>query len=182
MTTLATYSIIMCSTIEYCSLKRYRRYLSRGGRVYMTCTFPPRLRIYCQPTNKGELKMGFLEYTLIFIVEATMETFIGFVSGLVVVYTVGYWYKRRKYGDWVVVVTHTEEVVVERHVGIKTAEVILEDLTELSRYLKGVFSHLGRVHVDLVTEGFTNGVLRIDRSQKRIYINLDVEGAFMPYK
>jgi len=121
--------------------------------------------------------------TLDFAINVAAQEVLGTALTIIALHLINNAWKNHRFGGWTVkVIKPNGDLGTIRPIGIKKAEEILDDLTTMSVFLKGLASPYGWLVIDLVTEGLEMGVLSIDKSQKTIFVDLSVDGCVKPSK
>ena len=116
-------------------------------------------------------------FTQEFFVSTSAQEAVGALLTLALFFIGQKLWKERKFGGWTVEVNDINgQHVMSRPVGTKKTEEILDDLSTLSVFLKGLVSPFGWLKIDLVTKGVELGALKIDNTKKQFVIDLSIEG------
>ena len=112
-----------------------------------------------------------------FVVSVAAQEVIGTLLALAVAYLLRAAWKKHRFGGWrVTVIKPDGDIGTVRPIGEQKTEEILDDITTMSVYLKGLVSPYGWLTIDLVTEGQELGALKIDKASKKITVDLSVDG------
>ncbi|MBD3366411.1 hypothetical protein GF360_03695 [candidate division WWE3 bacterium] len=115
--------------------------------------------------------------TVDFILSTISQEVVGTLFAVALAALANFLWKKHRFGGWTVKVIRPDgSVGTIRPVGRKKMEEVLDDLTTMSVFLKGLVSPYGWLTIDLVTEGREMDVLEIDHSSKQISVDLTVEG------
>ena len=81
--------------------------------------------------------------------------------------------ERRTYGGWKVVVKNGDTILCTRPVGGRKAKEVMDDISTLSVFLKGIVSPFGWVNLDLVSDEAKNlGLFKEDKKAREWVIDL----------
>lgn len=110
---------------------------------------------------------------IVAVAQNLLASFIGVLLGLAFAHFYQERRERQKYGGWHVLVFKDGEEKVNRPIPVAKAKEIPLETPELSVFLKGVASPYGWINCDLVVKGKELGLLKIDKTRRRIVIDLD---------
>lgn len=118
-----------------------------------------------------------------FVLNVGAQEILGTLFALALAAAVGKFWKDRHFAGWSVTVIGPDgQVATERNIGRKKMELLLDDDSDLSVFVKGLASPFGWLAIDLVEKGREMGALVVDKSAKKITIDLSVPGVLAPPK
>lgn len=108
-------------------------------------------------------------FSIDLVINVAAQEVIGTLLAIVVAFVLRMAWKKSRFSGWTVTVIKPDgEVGTNRPIGEKKIEEILDDMTTMSVYLKGLVSPYGWLVIDLVVDGPKMGVLDINKRSKTI--------------
>ena len=108
-----------------------------------------------------------------FIFQSLLGELVVVIAGFIIAKTLLSYYDKRRFGGWRVIVIKNGKQIVNRPISVRKAKEILDDSADLSVFLKGVASPYGWIKCDIISEGEKIGLLKIDRENRKFFIDLD---------
>ncbi len=108
-----------------------------------------------------------------FIAETLLGELIVVIVGVLFAYGIKRQYDRWRYGRWRVRILQEGEEKINRAISPRKAEEILDEPADMSVFLKGVISPYAWIKCDIITEGKKIGLLKIDKEQRQLVVDLD---------